>query len=864
MLIQSLLKKSVDQKNGFWLPHHVEIATLPPQDALQQALDAFLLDHGSFSGATVLMAQTDMEHADEMARHLSAPALLKLNRPTRGGPKNTPDEPAFDLIVARADSTHQSRPQTSHLLPPVTNARPRFLAVPPPAYNDETQEIQLPLGWVTLSRGQGAASATYEVRTNYCGLKDVQGKPLPLEGCSAGSTSAAWNELESRLFLRGKSGPYAQCYQAIGNLAPDDCDGKDIKACLMKFATCAMLQGSKTFHTEGSDAAFLQDRDIWFPDNHKDPPYDKDKERDQSTRAWRIHLADVTLGATVQSILDRIFWKDDLLAHVNLSGSQLKSLVKKSEDNGKEEKNPLWILRDATGRELEFSGMLKGTNPKPGSKDPAFYAHLDEMSDSALYRVAASSYVSNGDTGYAEFSTPAEGKVEFFRAERKGVRISVLVCEALQEGVVKPSDLYQCGDPGMVPQKDYVMQKDYAVTADETKKIAGLLVHDDREQDGPVEYLEVQFHELGVGRDPFSARSPAAGTPESKSEKQLQNYPYLDVNLEQLAIAGTLNTALASIAETANFSGVLQSDIPQPTKSEFSWNTKLRVLERRGRWDFGGAINEQFDKSVVGSLTEPSTPAWSSNSLAVGPVVQFSMSDPRSAPRHLLTFHLSDYTRQITNTSLSLSGANNIATGLSSASFALSQRASYGLQPKGGYRYESGDSYLEFGGLYARNYDVLSEVAGLPGGVVCDISGNISLSECVGNITFPPGSPTPILHYSNFSQAGIYWDGKLSIDVFKGKWSYVFTSSGNYYPVSDSESALTRLDARLGNSLKFPLFGNFSLVPAAEWRFFENQGTRDYLKRINTSVALTYSFHKDSRVRLKDVMLYKPSTVPAP
>lgn len=80
---------------------------------------------------------------------------------------------------------------------------------------------------------------------------------------------------------------------------------------------------------------------------------------------------------------------------------------------------------------------------------------------------------------------------------------------------------------------------------------------------------------------------------------------------------------------------------------------------------------------------------------------------------------------------------------------------------------------------------VLSEVAGLPGGVVCDISGNISLSGCVGNITFPRGSPTPVLSDSTFSQAGIYWDGKLSIDVLKGKWTYVLTSSGNYYPISD-------------------------------------------------------------------------------
>jgi hypothetical protein len=860
-----VLKKSVRDDGGKtdWIPHSVEIATLPPQDALEQALDAFLLDHGPFTGRTVLMAQMDMGHADELARNLSAPDSLKLNPKKPNEEKDTPDEPAFDLVIARSDSTHQTRPQTIIFDKP-ENARPRFVAVPPAAWDDNKLEIRVPLGWIDLTRTNNSTTADFHVDVEYCARKDKDGKLLPSpEGCIAGPASPAWNELENRLFRQVSKEPYKRCYQAMGNSTPDDCQGTRIAACLRKFAICAMLQDSKTIDTKASDIALLQERDLWIPD--------KDKDKEDNKRAWRIHWAE---APKVQGILDRIFWKDDLLTHANLSGSELKGLAKKSEDYKKEEETPHWLVRDTKGRWLETSGLLKGTDPRPGAKEPSYYAHLEEVSDTAIYRVAASSYLSNGDTGYAEFAKPAEGKVEFLATDKTGVRISVLICEALLQGAKErlskeqkkqkeeKEELYGCnGASSSESSKDgTVDERDYAVSSDETKKIAGLLIHDDREQDGPREYLEAQVRELVTGRDPFSAKGPAAGTPGSESEKRLQNYSYLDVNLEQLAIAGTLNTALASRAETANFGGVLQSDIPQPTKSEFSWNTKFRVLYRHGRWDFGGAINEQFDKSVQGSLTKPSSPSWSSNSLAVGPIVQFSMSDPRRAPRHLLTFHLPDFIPQITNTSLSLSGAKNSA-GVASASFTLSQRRSYGIQPKVGYRGESGDSYFEFGGLYARNYDVLSEIAGLPDDKVCDISGSISLSDCVGNIPFPPGFSQTllILHYSNFSQAGIYWDGKLSIDVFKGKWSYLFTSSGNYYPISDSVSALTRLDAKLGNSLKFPLFGNFSLVPAAEWRFFENQGTRDFLKRVNTSVALTYSFHKDSRVRLLDAMRYKAS-----
>ena len=636
------------------------------------------------------------------------------------------------------------------------------------------------------------------------------------------------------------SGAYSKCYTHKTSPKKEAC-GKDPQSCLLEFATCAMLQDNNAaedtqktkFDTEGSDVAVLQMRDVWVP---------------FTGNAAEIHLKHAD---SVQGVLDRIFWKDDLLAHANLSGSQLKTLVKESKAMQDDEKNPLGTLHDTKGRGLSYHGLLKGKDSKPGSKDDPYYSHLDEISDTSLYRVAASTYISNGDTGYAEFASLPEGKVEFFRHDKKGVRISVLICEALAEGAKHP-DWYHCGEGDAQAKGGTVDEKDYAVSAAETQRIAGL-IRDDREQDSGFEYIESQVHELTTGRDPYSKTAMAASATNAE-EKVLQGYPYLDVNLINLSIAGNLNTALATRAETANFGGVLQSDIPQPTKSEFQWLTNLRVLDRRvhGRWDFGGAVDEQFDKSVQGSLTKPSNPSWSANSLTLGPIIQYSISDPRRGPRHLLTIHLTDYVRQITNTSLTLTGASSSAPG--SGSYTYSQLPSQGFQPKGGYRYESGDSYLEIGGLYTRNYDVLSEVTNLPGDVVCSLSGSESLAACVGALTFTSTSTAPILHYSTFGQAGIYWDSKLNVDVLQGKWSYQLTSKGNYYPKSDPVSALSRLDARLGNSLKFQLIGNFSLVPTAEWRFFETEGTRDFIKRISTSVALTYTFHKDSRVNLWDAM----------
>jgi hypothetical protein len=275
-------------------------------------------------------------------------------------------------------------------------------------------------------------------------------------------------------------------------------------------------------------------------------------------------------------------------------------------------------------------------------------------------------------------------------------------------------------------------------------------------------------------------------------------------------------------------------------------------------------VDEHYDKSVKGTLSEtkPSSPTWTTNMFAIGPLLQYSLTDPRGTPRWLLAAHPIDYIGQITNTNLSLSGDPKTST---APPFNISQLASRGFSNKVGMRYESGNSFFEVGGIHTRYHDVLSALDGLKGiAAPCILSGSQTPAKCVGGITYLPGDQAPTLRYSTFDQSGFYWDSRFSLDVLKGRWAYVFDSHGNYLLASDSVSTLTRLDATLGNSLQFQLIGNFGLAPKVEWRFFENQGAFARLKRVKTSVALTYNFHKDSRVKLLDAMKYKSSSATAP
>jgi hypothetical protein len=839
-----------------WIPHRVEIDTLPPDVALQQAFDAFSLDKPyngtTFSGITVLLAQMDRASAEELALHIAATDALKLNI----GKAEASENPAFDLVIARSEHAHETRNQTISLPRPCTACvapRPRFIAVPPPVWNEEIDKKQMPLGRVHLTRATDTATAEF-----FNLAADIPE--------AAVNITPAWTLLESRLFQGTTARPYSGCY----NKPPQLCSGTEIAACLMKFATCAMLQDSKAYDTEGSDIAILQPRDIWVP---------KDG-------AWQTQLA---IATTVQGALDRIFWKDDLLSFTNLSGSQLKALIKDSAKIANDEKNPLWILRDTMGRKLAYSGLVQGEVPKPGSTEPSLYSHLEEVPDASIYRVAASSYISNGDTGYTEFASPAQGKTDFFNVHTGkntasnaktsgtknsvGVRISVLVCEALagsQE--VAKSSLYGCGktetqqesiaqSPPSPPclSATTVDETCYAVSRSEMEALSGLWIHDNREQDGAKEYLEAQVNELTTTRDPFSTKGKGALPVKNQSERDIQSYPYWDINLRTLSLSGMLNSAVASKADTAKFSGVQQSDVSQSTRSEFAAKMKLTVLWRNKNKDYGFAVDQDFDKSVTGG-----SPNWSPNTFAVGPLWQYSFTDPRRTPRWLFAAHPIDYIGQITNTNLSLSGDPKTST---AAPFNLRQLASRGFWNKGGLRFESGGSYFELGGIHKKNYDVLSELDGLKvmngSNSTCVLNGKNTPESCIKGLTYLAGDPPPTLRYKTRDQAGLYWDGQFSLEVLKGKWTYILTSTGNYLPGGDQVSTLTLLDAKIGNSLQFPLIGNLSLAPKFEWRFFENQGAHDFLNRVNTSIALTYSFHKDSRVRFKDALRYKsPASAP--
>lgn len=154
------------------------------------------------------------------------------------------------------------------------------------------------------------------------------------------------------------------------------------------------------------------------------------------------------------------------------------------------------------------------------------------------------------------------------------------------------------------------------------------------------------------------------------------------------------------------------------------------------------------------------------------------------------------------------------------------------------------------------NRRVLSELTYPGAAAPCDLSSSQSLASCFSGVDLT--GLTIQASYRKFLQQGLYWDGKLTLPFTK-KFSYALDTNGALFanrPIPRSNSALARYYVVVGNSLKIPLIGNFSLQPRFELVFYENQILENQLFRRNFTMNVNYSFQRNSRVALWKMMNY--------
>jgi hypothetical protein len=125
--------------------------------------------------------------------------------------------------------------------------------------------------------------------------------------------------------------------------------------------------------------------------------------------------------------LNRIIWKGDEAIVLHLTGATIRKLLKQSAAFGTLDKNSL-NTEIETGRDLVTLGIY----PDPRDSD-TIYINGAVMSDTALYTIAATDFISGGDTGYANLSPPDVLPVLRVRdfARRQVHPIAGLFCKAI-------------------------------------------------------------------------------------------------------------------------------------------------------------------------------------------------------------------------------------------------------------------------------------------------------------------------------------------------------------------------------------------------------------------------------------------------
>ena len=183
-------------------------------------------------------------------------------------------------------------------------------------------------------------------------------------------------------------------------------------------------------------------------------------------------------------------------------------------------------------------------------------------------------------------------------------------------------------------------------------------------------------------------------------------------------------------------------------------------------------------------------------------------------------------------------------------------------QPSVGGRYERDNlNFFEAGWLYqsARNIPSFLIVSGIP---IIPLTAGVTISQAVmSNITMQ--GQTAVVGYKTFQQQGGYWLGMFTHNLTRTskvvKLTYQGYTFGNFFaygPSATTSTALTRYAVELSNNLQLQLWGNFSIGPAYNIFWFQDQSNNpgNSLTRRDWNIQVNYLFDWHRGLEWKDVL----------
>jgi hypothetical protein len=784
-LVDPDLLTNVGLLNTGWLNENHSYDTVtkvaPADFTLEQALESCDADEDCRTAPKVVMAQMSYAKAAQLISRFDG---------------------KFDLVISQADQDHQTG--TSHITKAGAgpDAFPKFILTPEIPYHPDADEAaHLPperfvasISTATLWRGTPTIKDTKDRTITWTLDTKVRRQPNYESETSPDCKSAASLKLAdassltlSRLRANGTPSPYAP-------LKPSRSDP------LRDLALMAMRM---RFHT---DIAILQKRDFYNAETQSNAsiPYDE-----------------------LQNQLDRIFWKNDYLVTLHLTGATIRKIMKQSKAFDQ-------LDEDGLATEIEKGrGLLPlGLFNDPKDSD-SYYVDGVKMNDATLYSVAATQFVGAGDTGYTDLGTPDVPpgiRTEDFETLYS---IAGLVCsEIVKTAPYKGQNIY-CDAHSL--KEDYFDQSK-AIPSDKT---AGF--------DTARHYTT------------FVKRLFAVPRSEHEAENVTQQRHYFALNLESMDLNYS-GTYINNVKLTkSDFAGISAPGVTVAGSNSVGFDHRLR-----GIWDFGtGTLYFLNDSSLSRlSTTTSSVPSISSNMWGIEAGGTWRLWHIRR-PSWLSFQYSGRFEGELTNPSAS---DIKFSVNIPPPDLFLRTPQISTVYGRAGLRAEFMDTHLEIGfeEIDSRNLLLQYVFNNLVPVYYCQPSPSVQLacgSDAQPNsssntmaITKSPAlinDPNPIIHTADYLNAGAYlnlnfkfplWSRKDAKGADQSVYLIVTNKGDMYFPSPADTSVQTRYLDKLSPSLNFPIYGKLSLAPRVDFILFENKVNHNVYRAVQPVISLTYSF----------------------
>ena len=536
------------------------------------------------------------------------------------------------------------------------------------------------------------------------------------------------------------------------------------------------------------------------------------------------------------------------------------------------EKNSLNTEIEA-GRDM----ITLGIYPDPKDAD-TIYINGAVMSDTALYAVAATDFISGGDTGYSNLMPPdvlpAYRVSDFARPQIR--EIAGTVCKEIAP---PPGGASLCADMSLGPAYfDPISQTPSDATAGFST----------------AQHWRTSPRNFIMPRQPYPS-----------SEEAVQQRPFLSLKLENFDFSESGIFINHYTVTTQNFAGISNPLLANKGTQAIGADHKLRLI-----YDFRvGTVYALSDSSFSYTSVPGTPPALAYNVLGseLGgtfrlPVRRNRLGLKRETPRILerpswLSFQYSlRYEHQLIppvsmpetlTPTPSASGQSPLPSPLVSDVFLQPSKLNT-IYGRSGLRAESGDTYLEIGVEGIRSGGVPLEYTLTPSSGPSYYCSPVSLL-CGVNSSLQSGSDlTPIamlalpgmaplnagLSQAAFLNPGAYLNFYLKFPIWSRRdanrtdqsFYFTLTNKGDlYFNPAAAAAAQTRYLDKLTPALSFPLWNGLSLTPKVDFILYENMINRYHYRSIQPAVSLSYTFAwREGMTWIRALKYGAQTTVPSP